>query len=38
MDTADHEHMETAKDELQKLLGKPQLAGIPVGDIKSLNS
>ena len=31
VDAADHGHMETAKNELHDLLGKPQLAGIPVG-------
>ena len=35
VDAADHGHMETAKDELHRLLGKPQLAGIPVGNIKN---
>jgi len=30
VDAADHGHMETAKNELHDLLGKPQLAGIPV--------
>jgi len=30
VDAADHEKLEAAKQELQGLLGKPQLSGIPV--------
>ena len=30
VDAADHEKVETAKQELQGLLAKPQLSGIPV--------
>lgn len=34
VDAADHGHMESAKNELHALLGKPQLTGIPVGGIR----
>lgn len=30
VDAADHDKVETAKQELQGLLAKPQLSGIPV--------
>ena len=32
VDAADHEKVETAKQELQGLLAKPQLSGIPVSN------
>ena len=33
VDAADHDKVETAKQELQGLLAKPQLSGIPVRNL-----
>lgn len=33
VDAADHDKVETAKQELQGLLAKPQLSGIPVSTL-----